>query len=414
MWADRKLQLRLSQRYGIMPHMKRQIKREIVGYAQALADQFPVVSIQGPRQSGKTTLAKMLFSDYGYVNLEHPDIRTAAEVDGATFLRMHPAPLIIDEVQRVPALLSRIQVAVDERQGENGLYVLTGSHQPALRAGVGQSLAGRVGGLTLLPLSLSELAAAGIDSGREQRIVEGFMPRIFSEGQSPEELYRNYSETYLEKDVSQLTRLRERRPFETFVRLLAGRVGQLYNGAGMSDETGVSAQTLRGWLSVLEACHLVFILPPYYRNFGKRFIKTPKVYFCEPGLAAWQLGIRDAEQASRDPAFGGLFENMVVVEALKARLNVGRTPDLYFIRDQHGTEVDLVIEERGSLHLFEIKASASFSPTFARNLETVRRAIPSVKSATVVYGGETPAGIGDVEFVPFCNLAARMKSLGLA
>ena len=394
--------------------MKKNIPREIAPYAKALAEQFPVLSIQGPRQSGKTTLAKLLFPDYGYVNLEHPDLRAEAEADGASFLRLHPAPLIVDEVQRVPSLLSRIQVAVDKRPGENGLYILTGSHQPALHAKVGQSLAGRVGGLTLLPLSLAELAAAGISSGREQRVFEGFMPRLFSERQSPFELYRNYAATYLEKDVSQLTRLRERRPFETFVKLLAGRVGQLYNSAGIADETGVSAPTLRGWLSILEACHLVFVLPPYYRNFGKRFVKTPKVYFTEPGLASWQLGIRNADQAVRDPAFGGLFENMVVGEALKTRLNAGRTPDLYFIRDQHGTEVDLVIEEGGALHLFEIKSSASFSAEFARNLHAIRRAIPGVASATVVYGGDSAAGMHDIAFVPFQNLSAHMKQLGLA
>lgn len=394
--------------------MKKSIPRDVTPYAKSLAAQFPVLSIQGPRQSGKTTLAQTLFPNYGYVNLEHPDLRAEADADGASFLRLHPAPLIIDEVQRVPSLLSRIQVEVDKRSGENGLYVLTGSHQPALRAGVGQSLAGRIGGVTLLPLSLAELAAAGIPSAREQRIVEGFMPRLFSERQSPFELYRNYAATYLEKDVSQLTRLRERRPFETFVRLLAGRVGQLYNSAGISDETGVSAPTLRGWLSILEACHLVFVLPPYYRNFGKRFVKTPKVYFCEPGLAAWQLGIRDAMQAARDPAFGGLFENMVIVEALKARLNAGRTPDLYFIRDQHGTEIDLVVEDAGALHLFEIKSSASFSSDFARNLDVVRRAIPSVASATVVYGGNSAARVGDIAFVPFCDLAAHMRQIGLA
>ena len=393
---------------------RKNIPREIVPYARELATQFPVLSIQGPRQSGKTTLARTLFPSHGYVNLEHPDTRAEAEADGETFLATHPAPLVIDEAQRVPSLLSRIQVAVDARDGENGLYVLTGSHQPSLREGIVQSLAGRVGRLTLLPLSLSELAAAGIASDRAGRLVEGFMPRLFSSRQTPAELYRNYAETYLEKDVSQLTRLRERRPFETFTRLLAGRVGQLYNGAGMADETGTSAMTLRGWLSILEACHLVFVLPPYYRNFGKRFVKTPKVYFCEPGLAAWMLGIRDAAQAARDPAFGGLFENLVVVEALKTRLNAGRTGGLYFMRDRHGTEVDLVVEERGELHLFEIKSAASFSADFARNLETVRRTVPDVSSATVVYAGAAPAGLRDIPFIPFTELATRMRALGLA
>ena len=275
------------------------IKRQMTEWLEAMAREYAVISIMGPRQSGKTTLARMLFPDYGYVNLEDPDLRRAAESDGADFMAKHPAPLIIDEVQRVPELLSRIQVKVDENPTRKAAYILTGSHQPALREGISQSLAGRVAIATLMPLSIGEVAASCTLPTREELVFKGFMPRIYGEGATPGFLYANYLSTYVERDVNAILALKDRRQFETFLRLVAGRVGQLVNYESIASEVGVSAATIKAWLSVLEASYITFTLPCYYRNFGKRFVKAPKVYFSDVGLCCHLLGIREAEQVDR-------------------------------------------------------------------------------------------------------------------
>ena len=379
------------------------IKRTIADYVRRVASEYSVVSILGPRQSGKTTLAKSLFGDYAYVNLEDPDERRAAESDGAAFMARHPAPLVIDEVQRVPELLSRIQVLVDENPKRKGAYVLTGSHQPALRSSISQSLAGRVAIATLMPFSIAELSAAKIRPTREELVFNGFMPRVYDEGAAPATLYANYLATYVERDVNEILHLKDRRQFEVFLRLVAGRVGQVVNFESIASEVGVSAVTVKSWLSVLEASYITFSLPCYYRNFGKRFVKTPKVYFTDVGLACHLLGIREASQVDRDPLFGGLFENMVVADALKSRLNRGIAPDLYFIRDYRGLEADLVVEEgRDALDLYEIKSSMSFSPSFADNLRRLSDMIPGVRKTTVVYSGK-PAEVHGVDFVNFAS-----------
>ena len=355
-----------------------------------IASEFPVVSVMGPRQSGKTTLVRHCFSDYEYLNLEDPAVKQEAELDGSAFFRNHPAPLILDEVQNCPGLLSYIQVLVDANPHGRALYVLTGSHQPKLREGIVQSLAGRVGEVELLPLSIAELRTAGVSLSREEQIIRGFMPRLYSEDVSAVNLYANYFSTYVERDVSTLIHLKDRRQFEAFMRVLAGRVGQLLNCDSISAEIGVSAVTIKHWISILEASYIVFTLPPYYRNYGKRFVKTPKVFFVETGLLTYLLGIRDSNQVVRDPAFGGIFENMVVAEMRKKRLNGGLRDDMYFIRDQNGREVDLVIEEARRLHLYEIKSGSEMSPTFARNIKAYREVLgEDLLSASIVYSGRT-------------------------
>ena len=376
------------------------IRRQIGEWLKMMAQEYAVISIMGPRQSGKTTLAKMLFPDYGYVNLEDPDLRRAAEADGADFISKHPAPLIIDEVQRVPELLSRIQVKVDENPSRKAAYVLTGSHQPALRAGVSQSLAGRVAIATLLPLSIGEVAALGDLPGREELILKGFMPRIYGEGATPGPLYSNYLATYVERDVNAILALKDRRQFETFLRLMAGRVGQLVNYESIAAEVGVSAATIKSWLSVLEASYITFSLPCYYRNFGKRFVKAPKVYFTDVGLCCHLLGIRNVEQVDRDPVFGGIFENLVVADILKSRLNRGLEPDMYFVRDYKGFEVDLLVENGRTVDLYEIKSSASFHEAFADNVRRLAEIMDNVGRKTVVYSGR-PASAQGVEFVNY-------------
>jgi len=364
------------------------ILRDIVDYLAEISSEFPVVSVMGPRQCGKTTLVREHFKGYAYLNLEDPSVRMEAELDGSAFFRNHPAPLILDEVQNCPQLLSYIQVLVDENPHARAQYVLTGSHQPKLREGLVQTLAGRVGEVELTSLSISELRRAGFDLSREQQIFKGFMPRIYSEGVGVTNLYANYLATYVERDVSMLINLKERRQFEAFVRVLAGRVGQLVNYDSIAAEIGVAAVTVKHWVSILEACYVVFTLPPYYRNYGKRFVKTPKVYFFDTGLLCYLLGIRSVAQVSRDPVFGGIFENMVVAEMRKSRLNRGLRGDMYFIRDQNGKEIDLVIEESRRLHLYEIKSGMEMSASFARSIKSYGSVLgDDLLSASIIYSG---------------------------
>jgi predicted AAA+ superfamily ATPase len=383
------------------------IPREISFHLHRLASEFRVLVITGPRQSGKTTLARLEFPGHAYVNLEEPDVRRLAVESPRDFLRAHPAPLVIDEVQRAPELLSYIQVIMDETKA-NGRYVLTGSHQPRLKAGVSQSLAGRAAYATLLPLSIAELSAAGIDMDRDDYLFKGFMPRLHDEAVTPEFFYRNYYATYVERDARQLVNLGNQRAFEVFLRMLAGRVGQLVNFSGMAGDAGVSAPTLAAWMSILEASHIVFRLQPYWRNFGKRLQKTPKVYFTEPGLAAHLLGIRSPAQIFQNPLFGGLFENMVVVEALKARCNAGRDGGLFFLRDQHGLEVDLLVEGAGgTVQPVEIKGGRTLDLSFAGNLRAFQAMAGADCSApTVIYAGEAGTVADGVHFVNFKKTAA--------
>lgn len=366
---------------------------------------YPVVTITGPRQSGKTTLARATFPDLPYVNLESPDLRALADNDARAFLQAYPAPVIFDEIQRVPQLLSYIQTIVDE-SGKNGQYLLTGSHQPQLNAGISQSLAGRTGLLRLLPLSIQELHMAGITLDRDEYLFKGFMPRAYSTALEPHTLYSDYFATYVDKDVRQIANLNNLSAFETFMKLLAGRCGQLLNLNSLANDVGVSSPTIAAWLSVLEASFIIFRLPCYYENFGKRLLKSQKLYFTEIGLVAWLLGIREATQVARDPLFGGLFENMVVLEALKARYNAGREPDLYFFRDSAGTEVDLLFRKSpDQLIPTEIKGAMTWNKDFVANIRKLRKLSPKFTGGFVVYGGDMTPVSDDVQFINFKDAA---------
>ena len=389
------------------------IKRKAADYIAGIAAKFPVVSITGPRQSGKTTLARAVFPDYEYLNLENPDTMHEAMADGASFFRNHPAPLILDEVQRIPELLSRIQVAVDESPRQKGMFILTGSQQPSLKDGISQSLAGRVAIATLLPFSMDELAEADVVQTRESYMHNGFMPRLYNERQKPFDVYENYLATYVERDVNQIANIKNRREFDVFLRVLAGRVGQLVNCQSIANDIGVSMPTVKSWISILEACFIITVLPCYYRNFGKRFVKAPKIYFTDVGLLTHLLGIREQAQIVRDPLFGAIFENMVVMEAFKAKLNRGLPPDLYFIRDRSGTEVDLVAEQGRKLHLFEIKASASYSADFTKNMDRLSNGIGDVASQSVIYSGRDLPNGKSAGYFNFTNIARRMEKLSL-
>ncbi len=385
------------------------IQREIQQQLLKLAAMYPVVTITGPRQSGKTTLAKMTFPQHRYVSLENFDIRQMAEADPRGFLKSYAPPVIFDEIQRVPKLLSFIQTAVDEDKSY-GQYILTGSHQPALGAGVSQSLAGRTGILQLLPLSISEMTASGITLERDQYLYSGFMPRLYDTTLDPKNLYRDYFSTYVEKDVRQMLNIKDLSQFETFVKLLAGRVGQLVNMASLAGDVGVSSQTLTQWLSVLEASFIVFQLPGYYENFGKRLIKSKKLYFTEVGLATWLLGINSPEQVARDPLFGGLFENMVVIEALKQRFNAGETAELYFIRDSQGLEADLLFRKNNqTLIPVEIKGGMTWNKDFCKNLLKFRKLSEKFQPGFVIYSGDLTPEIDGIRFLNFKDTGTAVK-----
>jgi len=378
------------------------IKRDMQKTARSLWLSYPVLTVTGPRQSGKTTLVKAEFPECEYVNLEVPDVRAEALADARQFMSRHPAPVIFDEIQNAPEIVSYIQAEVDER-GANAQYVLTGSHQPALQAAISQSLAGRTGLLELLPLSLAELHSAGIKKTRDAYLYEGFMPRLCNGRLMATQLFSDYFKTYVERDVRQLANLRNLRTFENFIRLLAGRVGQLLNVDSLASDAGVSSSTVREWISLLEASYIIYILKPYYRNFGKRFIKAPKVYFTDVGLAAYLLGIRSVDQIATHPLVGSLFENMVVMEMRKGRLNRGDDGDLYFMRTSHGIEVDVVSENDGKLDLTEIKAGSTFHDEMADNLRSIRKLLPDqTGKCRVVYSGRAASASGGIDCIPYC------------
>lgn len=373
------------------------------------AAEYPIVTVIGPRQSGKTTLVREQFTDHAYANLEDPELRALAQQDPKAFLQRYPAPVIYDEIQRVPTLLSYIQVLADECPGAKGQWILTGSNQLKLRESVSQSLAGRTAVLTLLPLSIAELNGTGLSLPKTyaEWIHRGFLPRIYHEGIRPKSAWRDYYQTYVERDVRLLLQLENQTGFERFLKLLAGRVGQLINLNAMAGEVGVAQSTLTKWLSVLEASFIIFRLPPYFRNFGKRQTKSPKLYFSDPGLAAWLLGIESPEQVERDPLRGSLFENLVVVEALKARLNTGNPPNLHFFRDSNRREVDLLYPSAHGVIPVEIKSAMTYHPEFLSGIRYFQKLSGSTNPGWVVYAGELEFDGEGYRTIHFANAFAH-------
>lgn len=364
-------------------------------------NEYPIVTVLGPRQAGKTTLVRDTLHDYDYVSLETPDIRQFALEDPRAFLSQYSSKVIFDEIQRAPELLSYLQGIVDNQKG-NGQFVLTGSHQLQLRAAITQSLAGRTGVLHLLPLSIAELNAVDIcfDSFHEY-IFHGFLPRIYDQNQRPHIAYANYYQTYIERDVRQLIYLKDAALFEKFVKLLAGRVGQLINYQSLSSDVGVDPKTVKQWLSILEASFVIFKLPPYFENFGKRVIKSPKYYFTDTGLLAYLLGIEKTSQLVRDPLIGNIFENLIVLEAFKARYNQGLKPNLYFFRDSQGKEIDLLYNSGRELSGIEIKSSSTWNNSFKQALARFSDSYHLLVGSYVVYSGENRMFSDGVEAVNY-------------
>jgi len=383
------------------------ITRKIIDELLILITEYPIVTILGPRQSGKTTLAKKFLDGYMYSNLELPEERHFAEEDPKAYLAQFTSRVIIDEIQRVPELLSYIQVIVDEDESQqSGRFILTGSHQLLLKEAVSQSLAGRTAILNLLPLSIAELSDHSIQFDTfEEYCFTGFLPRIYGRSLRPGIAYSNYYQTYVERDVRLLINLKEMSLFEKLLKLLAGRVGQVINFNSLANDVGVDQKTVKNWISILEASFIVYKLRPYFNNFGKRAIKSPKYYFTDVGLLSFILGIRREDQITRDPLVGLIFENLVVIECLKSRYNQGKVADLYFYRDSNGNEVDVIFQDGRQLIAIEIKSSSTYSASQFKGIKTFKKIANNIKKSYLVYNGKPKSLSHDIEVINFKNIS---------
>jgi predicted AAA+ superfamily ATPase len=363
------------------------IPRTLAETLRRLAQSFPVVAITGPRQSGKTTLARAVFADKPYVSLEDPIERAFAMEDPHGFLARFKNGAVFDEAQRWPDLFSYLQGMVDDQRAP-GRFVVTGSQQFGLLAGVTQSLAGRVGLTRLLPLAFDEMPAASRQLSIDSILLLGGYPLLHSQPILASDWFASYVATYIERDVRQVLNIQDMGVFQRFLRLCAGRSGQLLNLSALAGEAGVSHSTARAWLSVLESSDLVFLLPPYHRNFGKRLVKTPKLYFLDAGLACWLLAIRSPEVLTLHPSRGALFETWVVSEFVKGRFNLGRPADLYFWRDNNGLEADLIFEVDTRLQPVEIKSGQTVTRDYVRAGQAAGRfAGDEALPPWLIYGG---------------------------
>lgn len=364
------------------------INRKITEEINRLKKYYPVITVTGPRQSGKTTLCKYLFPDYQYFNLEDAEILESVRLDPKGFMRAHTGNMIIDEVHHYPELFSLIQIVVDEQPDRK--FILTGSSNFALLQSITQSLAGRAAVLTLLPLSLQELGDAIQVMDTDALMLSGGYPRLWAVPDFPRDaFYRNYYTTYIERDVRQIVNIKDMTLFQKFIRLCAGRVGMELNASNLSNEVGVATSTITNWLSMLSASYIAYLLPPYFANVRKRLVKTPKFYFYDVGLACYLLGIESTAQLSVHPLRGNLFENMVINEAVKNRLNQGKDPNLYFYRDKSQNEVDLIYEQGEALQAYEIKSAQTFNKEFYKGILYVKNLFgDKIARSAVIYDGD--------------------------
>lgn len=370
-----------------MAKMTNYINRTITESIEKARSFYQVITIIGPRQSGKTTLCKELFSDYTYINLEDVALREQISGDIKRFLNNHTDNLIIDEAHYIPELFSYIQVLVDENADRH--FVLTGSSNFAMLHNITQSLAGRTAMFTILPFSLQEISEFITDKPTDSILINGFYPALFTKKIPHELFYGNYYSTYVERDVRQLINIKNIQLFQTFIRLCAGRVGSECNISALANEVGVSSPTINEWLSILEASFIVFKLPPYYENMGKRLIKTPKIFFYDVGLLCYLLGIEDEKQLSTHPLRGGIFENMVICELMKSRMNQGKASNLYFYRDSSRVEVDVLQTFGNDFSAYEIKSAQTFNNNFFKNLKLIQDIFNQrVTHSTVIYDGQ--------------------------
>lgn len=380
------------------------IQRNLQNVLKEAAQTMPIISLMGPRQSGKTTLSKMTFSDYTYLSFEDVDIRRFAEQDPRGFLRRYNKHVILDEIQRVPDLFSYLQGVVDE-DNIPGQYILTGSQNFLLLENITQSLAGRVALFTLLPLSIQELKQAPfkVNLNLHETLHKGFYPRLYERDLPPHRWYTDYLTTYVERDVRQIINVTDLSTFQNFLRLCAGRCGQLINYADLANDAGIAQSTAKEWLSLLEASFIIYFLRPHHSNFNKRLIKAPKLYFHDPGLVCALLGITEADQIQNHYLRGGLFESMVISELMKARFNAGLPNNLYYWRDKTGHEVDCIQEFADSLHAIEIKSSQTFQSQFIETLLYYQK-LSKTDDLTCIYGGDQQYNFKGVELLPWTEI----------
>ncbi len=380
------------------------IKRKIESTILEAAKYFPVITVTGPRQSGKTTMLKQIFPHLHYYSLEDLDTRSFAMEDPVRFLHLHEDGMILDEVHNYPELLSYIQGIVDEQPQKK--FVLSGSSNFALLKKVSQSLAGRSGVFELMPLSIEEVKGQieYVDDA-DQLLYQGLYPAVCSCKNIPKFLYPSYVKTYLERDVRDLLNVKDIRLFNMFLKLCAGRIGSVFNASEIAGEIGVSSKTIQAWVSILQVSYVVYLLPPYFENSRKRLTKSPKMYFCDTGLACTLLGIESAEQLAFDKMRGHLFENLIVVELLKRRLNEGKESNLYFYRDSNQNEVDILVNNGSSLDAIEVKSAMTYNPSFEKALLKVNEWVnPPVGKRTIIYAGTLEDDKGDIRLLNYRNM----------
>ena len=380
------------------------IKRKIESTILEAAKYFPVITVTGPRQSGKTTMLKQIFPHLHYYSLEDLDTRSFAMEDPVRFLHLHEDGMILDEVHNYPELLSYIQGIVDEQPHKK--FVLSGSSNFALLKKVSQSLAGRSDVFELMPLSIEEVKGQieYVDDA-DQLLYQGLYPAVCSCKNIPKFLYPSYVKTYLERDVRDLLNVKDMRLFNMFLKLCAGRIGSVFNASEIAGEIGVSSKTIQAWVSILQASYVVYLLPPYFENSRKRLTKSPKMYFCDTGLACTLLGIESAEQLAFDKMRGHLFENLIVVELLKRRLNEGKESNLYFYRDSNQNEVDILVNNGSSLDAIEVKSAMTYNPSFEKALLKVNEWVnPPVGKRTIIYAGTLEDDKGDIRLLNYRNM----------
>ncbi len=377
------------------------ILRAAAKQVRALATQFKSVAIVGPRQSGKTTLAKYIFKTKPYVSLENPDTRQFASTDPRGFLAQYPKGAVLDEIQRVPDLFSYLQQILDDNKAM-GQFILTGSNNFLLQENISQSLAGRIAYLFLLPLSIGELSAADqMPVGINEVLFRGGYPAIFDQPVEPAKWYPNYISTYIERDVRQLKNISNLAAFERVLKLCAGRTGQLMNMHNLAIEAGVDHKTISSWISVLQSSFIIHLLKPHYQNFNKRIVKTSKIYFYDTGLACSLLGIQKPSQLTTHPLKGNLFENFIISEMIKNRFNKNEPDNLYFWRDNTGNEIDVLIDEGGQLYPVEIKSGKTITPDYFKGI-TFWNKLTGLQQGSVIYAGdELQKRSGNIQILPW-------------